>query len=184
MNAHSGDINSVAFNHDGLQIVSGSDDGTIKVWDAYPRPFNASDWEEVDISGMEKDDDGEVEIEGLGYISSNYWKNSITGDLRTDYSTAGKPSALEPIKVWDAGEPFQLLPTAMRSHLMPSLIASQALSSSRRARRAPTATSSALWLSLRTSRRSSRAPVTRRSKYGKFMTRPLENVWLWAPKMT
>ena len=32
--AHSDYINSVAFNHDGTKIVSGSDDKTIKVWDA------------------------------------------------------------------------------------------------------------------------------------------------------
>ena len=32
-NAHSGDINSVAFSPDGTKIVSGSDDQTIKVWD-------------------------------------------------------------------------------------------------------------------------------------------------------
>ena len=31
-NAHSGGINSVAFNHDGTKIVSGSEDKTIKVW--------------------------------------------------------------------------------------------------------------------------------------------------------
>ena len=33
-NAHSGEINSVAFSPDGTTIVSGSDDETIKVWDA------------------------------------------------------------------------------------------------------------------------------------------------------
>ena len=34
MDAHSGDINSVAFSPDGTKIVSGSDDETIKVWDS------------------------------------------------------------------------------------------------------------------------------------------------------
>jgi WD40 repeat protein len=32
--AHSNDINSVAFSPDGATIVSGSNDKTIKVWDA------------------------------------------------------------------------------------------------------------------------------------------------------
>ena len=32
--AHSDYIRSVAFNHDGTKIVSGSNDQTIKVWDA------------------------------------------------------------------------------------------------------------------------------------------------------
>jgi WD40 repeat protein len=32
--AHSGEVNSVAFSPDGATIVSGSDDKTIKVWDA------------------------------------------------------------------------------------------------------------------------------------------------------
>jgi WD40 repeat protein len=40
-NAHSGDINSVAFSPDGTKIVSGSDDRTIKVWDSgAPRAQN------------------------------------------------------------------------------------------------------------------------------------------------
>ena len=33
-NAHSRDINSVAFSPDGTKIVSGSSDQTIKVWDS------------------------------------------------------------------------------------------------------------------------------------------------------
>ena len=87
--AHSWDVTSVAFSPDGATIVSGSYDKTIKVWDANIRPFDASEWEEVDISGMEKDDDDEVEIEGLGYVGSNYWRNRVTGDLRKEYSTTG-----------------------------------------------------------------------------------------------
>ena len=81
---------SVQFDPDGKTIVSGGASGTLKVWDAVNfRPFSASEWEEVDISGMEKDDDGEVEIEGLGYVGSNYWRNKVTGGLRKEYSTAG-----------------------------------------------------------------------------------------------
>ena len=39
--AHSNCINSVAFSPDGTKIVSGSKDGTIKVWDSgVPEPSN------------------------------------------------------------------------------------------------------------------------------------------------
>ena len=34
VNAHSGKINSVAYNNDGTSIVSACNGGTIKVWDA------------------------------------------------------------------------------------------------------------------------------------------------------
>jgi WD40 repeat protein len=36
-NAHSSDIFSVAFSFDGMKIVSGSHDKTIKVWDSGER---------------------------------------------------------------------------------------------------------------------------------------------------
>ena len=82
-------MHSVAFSPDGKSIVSGSADTTLKVWDANPRPFDASEWEEVDISGMEKNQ-GAVNIEGLGtFVRSNYWRNKVTGGLRKEYSTAG-----------------------------------------------------------------------------------------------
>jgi len=45
-NAHSDWIRSVAFSLDGTKIVSGSDDKTIKVWDAvHFRPHGESEWE-------------------------------------------------------------------------------------------------------------------------------------------
>ena len=44
-NAHSDIISSVAFNKDGTQIVSGSSDKTIKVWDA-------GEWRETTFLGL------------------------------------------------------------------------------------------------------------------------------------
>ena len=106
-------MKSVAFSPDGATIVSSSRDQTIKVWDAVNfRPFNASEWEEVDISGMPKDSDGEVKIEGLGYIKQNYWRNTtVTGHkLREKPSTTGAPSIVGTIKVWDAGSLAHCIP--------------------------------------------------------------------------
>ena len=48
-NAHSGDINSVAFSPDGTKIVSGSFDKTIKVWDfGAPEPSNRPSFAKYD----------------------------------------------------------------------------------------------------------------------------------------
>ena len=80
-------ITSVDFSPDGKTIVSGSRDQTLKVWGF--RPFLESEWEEVDISAMPKDSDGEVEIDGLGYISSNYWRNVVTGDKAKNKPSGG-----------------------------------------------------------------------------------------------
>jgi len=103
-NAHSDWVYSVAFSPDGKTIVSGSRDKTIKVWDAVNfRPFNASEWEEVNISGMPKDRHGFVKIEGLGNIKENYWRNTATSHKQKDKpSTTGAPSIVGTIKVWDA----------------------------------------------------------------------------------
>ena len=89
--AHSYSVTSVAFSPDGSTIVSGSWDKTIKVWDAVNfRAHVQSEWEEVDISGMPKDSDGYVKIEGLGYIKQNYWRNTVTGHKQQEKpSTTG-----------------------------------------------------------------------------------------------
>ena len=100
--AHSRSVNSVAFSPDGSTIVSGSDDWTIKVWGV--RPFLDSEWEEVDISGMPKDEDGDVKIEGSGYTKKNYWRNTVTGDIEKEKpASGGAPIVVGTIKVWDAG---------------------------------------------------------------------------------
>ena len=91
--AHSDNVTSVAFSPDGKTIVSGSYDATIKVWDAVNfRPLNASEWEEVDISGMPKDSYGYVEIEGLRMIKQNYWRNTVTSHKQEKKPSAGASS--------------------------------------------------------------------------------------------
>ena len=87
--AHSECVHSVAFSPDGKTIVSGSDDKTIKVWGV--RPFLDSDWVEVDISGMPKDRDGDVMMEGQGYTKENYWRNTVTGDNKKEKPSGGAP---------------------------------------------------------------------------------------------
>ena len=77
-NAHNGNVLSVDFDKDGGKIVSGGEDGTIKVWDlANPRPYNASEWEEVEGDGEEEyDDEAEMEYP--------FWRNNVTGDVQEE----------------------------------------------------------------------------------------------------
>ena len=84
--AHSDYVRSVAFSPDGKTIVSGSDDRTIKVWDAVNfRPFDESEWEEV----TEKDEDDDEEY--------SYWRNKVTGDECDEKPSSGEHhSSLEP----------------------------------------------------------------------------------------
>jgi hypothetical protein len=111
--AHSHYVMSVAFSPDGSSIVSGSYDKTIKVWGV--RPFLDSDWEEVDISGMPKIEgdygDFDVFINGLGYTKENYWRNTVTGDIKKEKpASGGAPIVVGTIKVWDAGGPARHIP--------------------------------------------------------------------------
>ena len=71
--AHNGFVYSVAFSPDGSKIVSGSDDKTIKVWDAVNfRPHVESEWEKFEKTVDAEDSDEEDEIE-------TWWRNKITG---------------------------------------------------------------------------------------------------------
>ena len=79
-----GIANCVAFSPDGTTIVLGSW-GLINVWEL--RPVVDSEWEEVDISGTTYY--GEVRIDGLGYISSNYWRNTVTGGKEKSKPSGG-----------------------------------------------------------------------------------------------
>jgi WD40 repeat protein len=63
-NAHSEHIRSVAFSPDGTKIVSGSDDGTIKVWDSgAPRPQIAFPWPKLTPAGLSGSHAGAAERE-------------------------------------------------------------------------------------------------------------------------
>ena len=78
-----GTVISVAFSPDGKTIISGSQYRTINVWDAAnPRPYNAAEWEKVEGDG-EEDYDEEADMD------YPYWKNTVTGELRQEESTAG-----------------------------------------------------------------------------------------------
>jgi len=82
--AHDNSINSAAFSPDGRTIISGSDDRAIRVWDL--RPVVDSEWEEVDISARKNGHDI-VCIDGLGLVSSNFWRNTITGGVEKQKPT-------------------------------------------------------------------------------------------------
>ena len=96
-------INSVQFSPDGKQIVSGGGSGTLKVWDAAnPRPYDPSEWEEVQLPGKQH-------VPGIGSGEwdhekvDRYWKNNVTGWIQESKPSAGAP-VVGTLKVWDAGE--------------------------------------------------------------------------------
>lgn len=71
--AHERDVESVTFSPSENTIVSGSDDGTIKVWGF--RPYAESEWEEVS------------ETLDMGVLHKKCWHNKVTG-----HELAVKPS--------------------------------------------------------------------------------------------
>ena len=72
----------VSFSPDGKAIVSSSADAAIKVWDvAKPRPHKAAEWELVQGEHFPGDPSYAPLL--------TFCKNSATGDVRREDSTAG-----------------------------------------------------------------------------------------------
>ena len=87
--AHSGTVCSVAFSPDGATIVSGSDDRTIKVWDAVNfRPHVESEWEQFNRTVQQQ-------LRGVYYKVEERWRNKVTG-----HEQATKPSGGAPLGHW------------------------------------------------------------------------------------
>ena len=83
--AHSGWVNSVAFSPDGSTIVSGSNDKTIKVWDAVNfRPHVESEWEQFNKTIEAEDSEDEDEVE-------EWWRNKVTGHEQATKPSGGAP---------------------------------------------------------------------------------------------
>ena len=105
----------MAFSPDGKTIVSGSLDKTLKVWEV--RPFLESEWEEVDISGMPKDSDGDVELDGW-YTKNNYWRNKVTGSNEKQKPNGGKRRPLNRSKSGIQVRNRQKRPLPVKSDLL------------------------------------------------------------------
>ena len=170
--AHNHYVMSVAFSPDGKTIVSGSADKTIKVWDA-GQPFHLSHFLPVSSHLTPLPADSLTLIKEKQDAHTSDWRGSISS---VQFSPDGTQivsggMADETIKVWDAGQPFHLLPCLLSSPLTPFLLASQILWNSRQPKRAPITTRSCPSPSLRTARRSSLDRMTRRSKCGTQVSR-------------
>ena len=164
----------MAFNHDGTRIVSACDGGigghpwggTIKVWDAANFPFNASEWEKVE-------GDGEDDYDYKAQMEYPYWKNTVTGDLRQEESTAGVSPSNRSKSGMQVLQPAQLRPSpSLTTH--PSIL--QDPWSSRRRRRARTGCASSPLPSTVMELRSSPALGTGRSKSGMQVPQPAQSL--------
>lgn len=66
--------------------------GTIKVWDvANPHHYEPSEWKEVQDLFPIYDSYRTLQLSEI-----TYWKNTVTGDVRREHSTAGVHASFEP----------------------------------------------------------------------------------------
>ena len=85
--AHSSSVRSVAFSPDGKTIVSGSNDKTLKVWDAINfRPHMESEWEQFNKTIEKMIDDMVVDSYDM-----NWWRNKVTGHEQATKPSGGAP---------------------------------------------------------------------------------------------
>ena len=102
-NAHSGTIWSVGFNKDGSQIVSGSSDKTIKVWDSgasngHSDPPLAPNSHRALLPSSS----ATLELKAEKPSAHSNWVTSVA--FSPDGKTIVSGSDDATIKVWDAGE--------------------------------------------------------------------------------
>ena len=87
-NAHSNAISSVAYSPDGSQILTGSWDKSLKVWEQ--RPYDESEWAEIQGDGTPTEGPFEGFIGQKKYLLKfPYWKNTITGGLEQQKPSGG-----------------------------------------------------------------------------------------------
>ena len=84
-NAHNGYVMSVGYSSEGDKIVSGGQDGTLKVWDAVNfRPHVESEWEQFNKTIEAEDSEDEDEVE-------EWWWNKVTGHEQATKPSGGAP---------------------------------------------------------------------------------------------
>ena len=82
----------MAFSPDGKTIVSGSDDKTLKVWDAVNfRPHVESEWERFNKTIQQEWEDSEDEKFWNGGGMGEWWRNKVTGHEQATKPSGGAP---------------------------------------------------------------------------------------------